>query len=654
MPPGRAGSEAAARASERPRSLPVTVRLLLINPRFNESFWSFRWALKEILPGKRAVNPPLGLATLAALCPPSWTVEIVDENIEPVPLAPRADIVGVCGMQVQFARQRELLEFYRGRGHFVVAGGSFASLCPERFSALADSVVAGEAEYIWPQFCRDFERGAPRALYREAGTVDLADSPTPRFDLLKLGLYTTATLQFSRGCPFRCEFCDIIVMFGRKPRTKSSAQIGRELDALRGRGVSNVFFVDDNLIGNKALAKDLLRFLRDYQRCHGYRFNFGTEASINMAQDKELLELFREANFIWVFIGIESADEATLRASRKTQNIHEDPLLALRRIYAHGIDVLAGFIVGFDDDTPATFHRQYRFIVASGIQVAMVGLLTALPRTPLYERVKQEGRLIEGADHGDNTKPRTNIVPRHMAYDEMVAAYMTLYCKLTGDRAIAQRIRNKLRYLGEPIYHGEYPWRERVGIVAKLLKGVLKGGPVRLYHFARSMPWLAPAKLPLATVDWIAGLAMRDFVERHFVTARADASATLGRLFGALQRACRTHLRQGNVTIRLEVIKDAVPSLSIRLKGPLDRQFFVSTARRAGQLLARTHARLVLDVEHLQLQQLEHLQLLLKRLARHSDRVFISVNEALRERIAKDLAHFNQLLTPPAGAAGAR
>ena len=622
-------------------------RLLLINPKFAESFWSFKWAVDEILPGKRAINPPLGLATLAALCPPHWQVEIVDENIEPVPLAPQADIIGVCGMQAQFTRQRELLEFYRSSGYFVVAGGSYASLCPEKFSALADSVVAGEAEYIWPEFCRDFEHARPRALYRETGTVALADSPAPRFDLLKLEYYTTATLQFSRGCPFRCEFCDIIVMFGRKPRMKSNEQIGRELDLLRARGACNVFFVDDNLIGNKAAAKDLLRFLRDYQQRHGYRFNFGTEASINMAQDKELLELFREANFIWVFIGIESPDEATLRATRKTQNIHEDPLTALRRIYAHGIDVLAGFIVGFDGDTLATFQRQYRFIVASGIQVAMVGLLTALPRTPLYERVKHEGRLIEGAEHGDNTKPRTNIVPRHMAYDEMVAAYMAFYRKLTGDRAIAQRVRNKLRYLGEPIYHGEYPWRERVGIIAKLLKGVLKGGLPRLFHFARSMPWLTPAKLPLATVDWIAGLAMRDYVERYFVTARADATATLGRLYGALQRAIRTYLRRGAVTIELDVIKDAVPSLSICLKGQLDRAFFVRTARRVGRLLAHTPTRLVLDVEDLQLQQLKHLQLLLKRLARHSDRVFIAASSELKDRIAGDLARFNLLLAMP-------
>ncbi|MBI5753434.1 MAG: cobalamin B12-binding domain-containing protein, partial [Hydrogenophilales bacterium] len=267
------------------------MRLLLINPKYPESFWSFKWAVDRILPGKRTINPPLGLATLAALCPPDWEVEIVDENVAPAPLAPRADLIGVCGMGVQFPRQRELLGYYRGQGYPVVAGGSYASLCPERYAALADSVVAGEAEYNWPRFCRDWEAGRARALYRETGTVAMQDSPTPRFDLLQLDQYSTATLQFSRGCPYRCEFCDIIVMFGRKPRCKSPEQVGRELDELRRRDVHNVFFVDDNLIGNKALAKDLLRYLIDYQRRHRYAFRFGTEASLNLAHDAELLQL---------------------------------------------------------------------------------------------------------------------------------------------------------------------------------------------------------------------------------------------------------------------------------------------------------------------------------------------------------------------------
>jgi radical SAM superfamily enzyme YgiQ (UPF0313 family) len=369
------------------------MRLLLINPRFPESWWSSKWVLSEILAGKRAINPPLGLATLAALCPCDWVVEIVDENIEPIPLEPVADIVGVCGMGVQFPRQKELLEYYRARGHFVMAGGSYASLCPEKYDGLADAVVAGESEYIFPAFCKDFAQGAPKPLYHETGTVALTDSPTPRFDLLKLARYSYASLQFSRGCPFRCEFCDIIIMFGRKPRVKSLEQVGRELDELRRFNVRSAFFVDDNLIGNLPVAKKLLQYLRDYQEKHQYWFSFGTEASLNMAQHKDLLELFRAANFSWVFIGIESPDPSSLKETLKTQNLQEDMLTSLRRIYSYGIDVLAGFIIGFDNDTMETFEHQYRFITDAGIQSAMIGLLTALPKTPLYERLLKEGRL---------------------------------------------------------------------------------------------------------------------------------------------------------------------------------------------------------------------------------------------------------------------
>ena len=492
------------------------VRLLLINPRSPDSFWSFRWATDHILVHERAPNPPLGLATLAGLCPDHWTVEIVDECIEELPSEPVADIIGICGMGVQHPRQRELLTYYRQKGYYTVAGGSFASLCPERLEGLADTVVAGEAEYIWQQFCDDYEDGCATPLYIERGSVVLSDVPVPRFDLLQLDRYGTASLQFSRGCPYRCDFCDIIVMFGRKPRTKTPEQIGRELDALRAHGANSAFFVDDNLIGNKKLAKELLRYLIDYQKRHDYPFEFGTEASLNLAQDREMMELFRNAGFGWVFLGIETPDVESLKAAGKTQNTTMDLLEAVRTIYSYGIDVYAGFIVGFDNDTAEAFDRQYRFIVDAGIQVAMVGLLTAMPRTQLYERLEREGRLRLDIMPGDNTRAQTNVVPASMSYETMIASYKALYRRLFSDEGIAQRIRNKMRYLRRPnAIAPRKPLLTQLRLLWRTLAhGIAPGGPRRWWRFLSTLR-CPPRLWPIVITDWVRGLSMRDYAERY-------------------------------------------------------------------------------------------------------------------------------------------
>ncbi len=616
---------------------PRPVRLLLINPRFPESFWSFRWALQKILPGKRALNPPLGLATLAALCPPNWEVRIVDE---PVPLDPPADLIGVCGMAVQFPRQHELIEYYRRRGFYAVAGGSFASLCPERFAGLADTVIVGEAEYIWPQFCRDFEQGAPKAEYRETGVVKLEDSPTPRFDLLKVERYTSVSIQFSRGCPFRCEFCDIIVMFGRQPRTKSPEQIGRELDALRALNVTNVFFVDDNLIGNKKTAKQLLRYLIDYQARHGYTFRFGTEASINLADDAELLRLFREAKFAWVFIGIESPDEASLRETNKTQNLKRDLLSAIHTIYAYGIDVLAGFIIGFDNDTLETFERQHRFITRSGIQVAMVGLLTALPRTPLYERLQREGRLIPETAHGDNTKLGTNFLPKRMSYDTMVRHYHALYQRLFSDHGIARRIRAKVRHL-RPSAAEEHSWRERLRIVRRLLvHGPRAGGALWPLHLVRTLAVARPRVWSQVFTDWIAGLSMRDYIRRRLVIEPATGGHAVRRTVAKLRRAFAAEVRRGVLEIASASAQRGA-ELRILLRAGVGGKFFSQTGRRLEQMLRRSAATLTLTIEALHVDQQRHLERLLRRLAPYGDRVSVWIGEHLRPLIAIDSSVFH-------------
>jgi radical SAM superfamily enzyme YgiQ (UPF0313 family) len=625
------------------------VRLLLINPKVPDSFWSFKWAIHTILPGKRAVNPPLGLATLAALCPSDWQVEIVDENVEPAPLAPEADIVGIGGMGVQVRRQRELLAYYRQRGHYVVIGGAAASLLPENYEGLADTVVAGEAEYIWPQFCRDFAAGKPKALYRETGTVDLADSPAPRYDLLKLPLYANATLQYSRGCPFTCEFCDIIVMFGRKPRMKSPAQIGRELDALRQYGMRNVFFVDDNMIGNKKKAKELLRFLVEYQEKHGRTLSFGTEVSLNIAQDEELLDLCQAANFNWFFIGIESTDAASLKETGKSQNLREDILTSVRRIYSRGIDVFGGFIIGFDNDTPQTFEDQYRFITDAGIQTAMIGQLAALPRTPLYARMEREGRLREIDEESDNTRLRSNIIPKTMSDDEMSGLYRDLYRRLLTDAGIGLRIRNKARHLAAPSYRGGYTFGETMGIVGRLMfKGILPGGFGRLYHFLRSLTLWRPSLLPLEIADWITGLSMRDFARNHLWTA-LSGSASDSRLLESVQAAVARYLRQGEVWITRKAAA-ATPTLNIHLGDALSRRFFKVAAPELRRLMEQSRTRLTLAVDGMPAQYQKQLERLLSRLASHGDRIFVVLSESMRQRVTIDLSAFNLVLVPAAGA----
>jgi radical SAM superfamily enzyme YgiQ (UPF0313 family) len=618
------------------------MRLLLINPRFPESFWSFKWAVDAMLPGKRAVNPPLGLATLAALCPPDWDVSIVDENVTSLPLAPDADVVvGICGMGVQFPRQRELLAYYRRRGHHVVAGGSFASLCPERYDGLADTVVAGEAEYVWPRFCRDIERGVPEPLYQETGTVSLADSPVPRFDLLDLSRYQAVSLQFSRGCPFRCEFCDIIVMFGRTPRTKTPAQVGRELDALRARGVRSVFFVDDNLIGNKPAAKELLRYLVAYQREHRYRFHFGTEASLNLAQDPELLALFRAAHFGWVFIGIESPDEASLKETLKFQNTRQDLLTSIRAIYAHGIDIFAGFILGFDHDTPESFARQQRFITDSGIQAAMIGLLQATPKTPLYERLAADGRLVPDADSSDNVKLWTNVIPKGMSYEQLLAGYRDLHYRLFDDRGIAARIRNKLRVLRHPVAGRRYGAREALTIAGRFLtRGLLAGGIPRLARFVRSVPWWRPRLVPRAVADWIVGLSMRDYIARHFEPPSLPARSAVREYAHTLERVFARYRQAGLLDVSLREARNATDTLSLRLKGWLDGGFFAQAGRHLEDALRHTRASVSLRVDALHETHVRHWRRLLRRLARYGDRVEIIMSEALGPRAEVDSSVF--------------
>jgi len=622
------------------------MKLLLINPRFPESFWSFKWAVDNIMPRDiRTINPPLGLATLAALSPLEWEIEIIDENIETIPLHPVADIIGICGMGVQFQRQKELLRFYRNRGYYVVAGGSYASLCPEYYQTLADTVIAGEAEYIWKKFCADFDKGSPGKLYKECEEVSLEDSPTPRFDLLKLDKYQAVSLQFSRGCPYRCEFCDIIVMFGRKPRVKSFEQVGRELDELRKLNITNVFFVDDNLIGNKPVAKKLMAYLRDYQKEHGYKFLFGTEASLNLAQDDELLDLFAQANFGWVFIGIESPDEESLKETLKFQNTRADILGSIRHVYSYGIEVLAGFIIGFDNDTVRTFDLQYNFIQNSGIQAAMIGLLTAVPKTPLYERLEKDGRLIKDASGTDNTKLGTNLLPKGMTYEEMVNGYRELYYRLLDDSTIADRIINKTTYMKNPLFRSTYGIRDQLRSLKNfLINGILPGGFSRTYHFLRTFPFTRLDMAPLVIQDWTIGISMRNYVDRHFIRVTDEESSLAKNHLATFEESFGRYLDKGVLEVSLKKVRNAANTLSISMKGMLDGEFFEHIGTHLENVLKNTPSSVTLNIEELHEAQRQHLHRLINRLSRYGDRIYIAVHEKLRDKVHIDSSVFNLVL----------
>ena len=411
------------------------MKVYLVAPKNPESFWTFDRVLPSL--GKRCVFPNLALPTVAALTPPPHEVVLCDENVEPVDLDTDADVVGITGFVVHKRRIFELAEAFRRRGKLVVAGGPFATLCPEELRGKVDVLVVGEAEYTWPQFVRDYEAGAWQAEYRQDEKPSMLDSPRPRFELLKGDRYRSMAIQFARGCPFSCEFCDIIVMYGRRPRTKSVAQVLAEVEAIHALGVGNIFVVDDNFIGNKREAKALLAALAAWQAARGYPIEFMTEVSLNVAQDDELLRLMAQAHFTTIFVGIESPRVASLAETRKTQNTREDIVTSVHRIQAAGIEVMAGMIVGFDHDDPSIFEEQFRFIQQARIPISMTGMLNALPKTPLHERLRAAGRLI--AASGGDQFVFTNIVPGGMSRLELHAGYRSLLRRLYGYRAYRRR-----------------------------------------------------------------------------------------------------------------------------------------------------------------------------------------------------------------------
>jgi radical SAM superfamily enzyme YgiQ (UPF0313 family) len=383
--------------------LGTNLNVLLVWPRFPPSFWGFEGVL-EMLP-ERAITPPLGLITVAALCPSTWTLRLRDHAFEDISDDDYrwADLMMVSSMHAQRVDTLAVLASARACGTRTFIGGPWASSEPERLEKFADHVLVGEAEDVFAGIATDLELGTARAIYRVADKPDMSTSPIPRFDLLRRELYTTMPVQFSRGCPFQCEFCDIITIYGRRPRVKTPAQVIAELDTLRSLGWRNeVFIVDDNFIGNWKNALTLAHELTDWGNRNGRPFSFYTEASVDLADRPELMAAMVDANFMYVFLGIESPSGDALKSMKKFQNLRKDTLTQIRVIQESGLWVLGGFIVGFDSDDETIFQRQREFIEQAGITWAMAGMLQAPPTTPLYDRMKQQGRLIEDSEGTSN------------------------------------------------------------------------------------------------------------------------------------------------------------------------------------------------------------------------------------------------------------
>jgi len=415
------------------------MKILLVNPRTPDTFWSFKHAVRFV--SRKASMPPLGLLTVAALLPPEWELKLVDLNVERLKdeYLQWADYVLLGAMIVQKDSVREIVVRCAACGKPVIAGGPLFTTGYEAFPEIKHFVL-GEAEEVMAQVVADMQSGRLQPVYRAPHRPDITRTPAPRWELIRFRDYVTMSVQFSRGCPFDCEFCDIIVMNGRVPRTKTPTQLIAELDALYQRGWKDmVFIVDDNFIGNRQRTKTLLHELIEWRKRTRTGIGFLTEASLNLADDPELCALMVEAGFKKVFVGIETPSIEALAECHKVQNQNRDLVASVQTLQRAGLEVMGGFIVGFDSDQSDIFKRQFEFIQRSGVATAMVGLLTALPQTRLWQRLKAEGRL-EVESSGNNTDAELNFKPR-LNRDFLQSGYRELVKKLYEPRNYYQRIR---------------------------------------------------------------------------------------------------------------------------------------------------------------------------------------------------------------------
>lgn len=420
------------------------MKVVLVYPRCPDTFWSFKYALKFI--SKKTAYPPLGLLTVAAMLPKDWEKKLVDMNVANLrdKDLEGADLVFISAMTIQKASVKEVISKCKKMGIRIVAGGPLFTSGYEEFEDV-DYFVLNEAEITLPLFLEDLRNGCAKHIYTSKGFPDIEKTPTPLWGLVNMKKYVSMNLQYSRGCPFNCEFCDITTLFGHRVRTKSRDQILAELESLYFQGWrGDVFFVDDNFIGNRRkLKREILPAIIEWMATKRHPFSFSIEASIDLSDDEELMQLMIKAGIYSVFLGIETPNKESLAECSKFQNKNRDLLACVKKIQKAGLQVMGGFIVGFDNDPSSIFEKQIEFIQKSGIISAMVGLLNAPRGTRLYQRLLRENRLLKEAS-GDNTDFSINFIPK-MSYEILINGYKRIINGIYSPKPYYERVRRFLK-----------------------------------------------------------------------------------------------------------------------------------------------------------------------------------------------------------------
>ncbi len=489
------------------------MKILFVYPETPSTFWSFKEALKFV--SKKAAEPPLGLITVAAMLPKAWSKKLIDLNVSKLKDKDIlwADYVFISAMNVHLKSFREIVRRCNKLGVKVVAGGP---LCTTQYKDLlgVDHFILNEAEITLPQFLKDLENGNPKQVYQTDEFPDVALTPIPMWELLEMKKYASLSLQYSRGCPYDCEFCSITMLNGRKPRAKCTEQFLAELNYLYDLGWRGaISVVDDNFIGNKRkLKEDTLPALIEWSKEKKYPFNFITEVSINLADDEELMSLMVDAGFNSIFVGIETPNSDSLNECGKKQNLKRDLVESVNRLQQHGMLVSGGFIVGFDNDTEKVFDEQIDFIQKSGIPNAMVGLLNAPTGTKLYKRMKEEGRLLDMFS-GNNMDASINFIPK-MNYKELISGYSRLLNTIYSQKEYYNRLKTFLKEYNLPDWTPKVINLQQLKAFIRLLwlLGIIEKGKKYFWKLFFISLWKYPRKFPTAMTLAVYGFHFRKVI----------------------------------------------------------------------------------------------------------------------------------------------